>query len=158
MKAVKTCFFIGHADTPENVYPLLYNAIERCICEKEILHYYVGNHGAFDRIVIKALQNTKTKYPLIHLSMLLPYHPDNRKPLLPNGFDELYYPFEEKVMPNFAIPKANMRMIDMSDYLIAYVRGPGKSRDFLEYAQKRKKQGKIIIENIALYKPHDVTL
>ena len=41
----KVCFFIGHRDTPEHVYPALEQAVEQLITQG-VTDFYVGNHGS----------------------------------------------------------------------------------------------------------------
>ena len=44
----KTCFFIGHRDTPESVRPLLDETVERHIAEYGVTDFVVGHYGRFD--------------------------------------------------------------------------------------------------------------
>ena len=142
---VKTCFFIGHRETPENVRPLLDEAIAKHI-ENGVTDFVVGNYGAFDRMTIAALKVAKKTYPEIRLYLLLPYHPSERKVAVPEGFMSYYPEGMEKVPRQFAIVRANRYMIDNSEYLIAYVwHAASNSRDLLEYAEKRS----IKITNLA---------
>ena len=50
----KVCFFIGHRDTPEHVYPALEQAVEQLITQG-VTEFYVGNHGSFDRMAARAV-------------------------------------------------------------------------------------------------------
>ena len=83
--------------------------------------------------------------------LVLPYHPAERPVDTPYGFDGTYYPEGlEQVPKRYAIVRANRIMIDMSDWLVAYVRyGASNSRKLLEYAEHRRKKGLIQIENLA---------
>ena len=46
----KICFFIGHRDTPQDVFPRLEAAVERHICTCGVAEFVVGNRGNFDRM------------------------------------------------------------------------------------------------------------
>ena len=48
----------------------------------------------------------------------------------------------ESVPRKFAIVRANRRMVDECDYLVAFVWHPASNaREFLEYARRREKEG-----------------
>ena len=141
----KSCFFLGHADTPSDLYPDLLAAIKQHINEYSVTEFFVGNHGMFDRLALHALTEAKAAYPHIRLIYVQPYHP-GANPTTPDGFDESFYPFDTPVHPRFAISKANRKMIETCDFLIAYVWHSGRSRSFFEYARKRAKKGLIHVE------------
>lgn len=143
-----TCYFIGHADAREEIFPELIHLIEQHITEYGVHTFFFGNHGNYDRLVLRALRDVKERYPHIRRIMVLAYHPTGNAHFSTEDADELFYPFEEAVLPRFAILEANKRMIRDCDYLIAYVWHTGKSRDFLEYAQKREAKGLIHVTNI----------
>ncbi|MBQ9414909.1 MAG: hypothetical protein IJU16_07280 [Clostridia bacterium] len=133
----KVVFFIGHADTPDAVYPALCEAVEEAI-SAGIMTFYVGHYGAFDRLVTRALRESKERVPAIRLYLVLPFHPAMRPVSLSDGFDGSIYPFDDCRPPyRAAIVAANHRMIDRCDRVIAYAYRTGKARDFLEYAQKK---------------------
>lgn len=67
------CSFFGHRDTPEYIYPVLYKTILNLICNYNITTYYVGNHGNFDNMVIKALTDLKQLHPIQYSVVLLIY-------------------------------------------------------------------------------------
>lgn len=136
----KSCFFIGHADAPESLLSSLTDEIERLIVQEDVSEFFFGNHGQFDSMARRALAEVKDKYPHIRRILVLAYHPSTLSAGIPKDVDESLYPFDERVMPRYAIPKANRRMIDACEYLIAYVRHTGKARDFLEYAQRKGKR------------------
>ena len=70
--------------------------------------------------------------------MLLPYYPEDRVISVPPIFDGTFYPPGMEFCPKrYAIVRANQCAIEHSDYLIAYVTGIGKSRDFLDYAKHK---------------------
>ena len=57
-----SCFFIGHRETPDRVYPTLLETIERHIAEYGVSEFVVGQYGNFDRLVIRALSQIKRAY------------------------------------------------------------------------------------------------
>ncbi len=135
----KRCFFIGHRETSENIYPLLYAAVEKHIIEYGVTEFIVGKYGNFDRLAAKAVIETKQKYPNIVLSLLTPYHPAKRPIKKPVGFDDIYFPEGmEKIPPKAAIIRANRYVVNHVNYLIAYVWHPASNaQDLVEYARKQ---------------------
>lgn len=118
---MNSCFFIGHADAPESVLVQLMQTIEELIAKENIRYFYVGKHGNFDRLAALAVKNLKKSYPFIQLILVLPYHPGERSILVPDGFDGTYYPEGMETVPKkYAIIKANRKMIENVDWLIAY--------------------------------------
>ena len=95
----------------------------------------------------KAVIAAKERHPNITLSMLIPYHPAERPVLLPQGFDNTFYPpGMENVPRRSAIVRANRYIVDHVDYLIAYVWHPASNaRDLMEYAQKRERRNLISV-------------
>ena len=146
-----SCFFIGHRETPDRVYPTLLETIERHITEYGVSEFVVGRYGNFDRLVIWALSQAKRAHPDITLMLMTPYYPVNRKVDLPEAFDALFYPPDLETVPKrLAIVRANRYMVERSDFLIAYVRHPASNaRELLEYAGTGKRKGKIHITNLA---------
>ena len=135
---MKSCFFIGHREADERLLPILTAAIERLITEEQVLFFYVGGYGGFDRIAATAIKIMKLQHPEIILMLVLPYHPGERPIETPYAFDGTYYPEGlEKVPRRYTIVRANEIMAKQSDWLISYVRhGASNSRRILEYAQK----------------------
>lgn len=142
---MKSCFFIGHREASSDIFPALAEAIELHIVEFGVTEFIVGNYGGFDHMAAKAVIAAKKRHPNITLSMLIPYHPAERPVLLPQGFDNTFYPpGMEKVPRRSAIVRANHYMVDHVDYLIAYVWHPASNaRDLMEYAQKRERRNLI---------------
>lgn len=148
---MKSCFFIGHREAPESLVPALSEAIERHISVLGVTEFVVGAYGAFDRMAARRLAKAKERHPEINLLLLSPYHPAERKILLPEGFEMSFYPpGMERVPKRLAIVCANRYMIEHCDYLISYVWHPASNaRELLEYAQRLEKKGGICIENLA---------
>lgn len=147
---MRTCFFIGHCEVSARVGAVLEQAVERHILEYQATDFFVGGYGGFDRLAAGAVKRAKQRYPELSLTLLLPYHPGQRPVAVPPGFDGTFYPSGmEHVPPRLAIVRANRYMVEHSDYLIAYARHPGNSRNLVEYALKREKRGLIQVENLA---------
>ena len=147
----KSCFFIGHREASEEIYPALYAAIEHHIVEYGVTEFIVGHYGGFDHLAATAVKEAKCSYPEVKLTLLLPYHPAERPIPTPAGFDGTFYPpGMESVPRKAAIVRANRYMVDHTDFLIAYVWHPASNaKKLVEYAKKREK-------NITLIKPDNL--
>lgn len=141
----KKCFCIGHRDAVSSEIDGLDREILRHIEEHGVTEFIVGNYGNFDGLVAAAVLRAKKKYPWVRLTLLLPYHPGERRVELPPGFDGSLYPDGmEKVPRRLAIIRANLRAVDMAQYMIAFVWHPASnSREILAYARAREKKGGI---------------
>ena len=78
------------------------------------------------------------KYPEVVLTLLLAYHPGEKKVELPEGFDGSLYPEGQETVPKrLAIVRANQYAVKHSGYLIAYAWQPGSNaRKVVEGAGK----------------------
>jgi hypothetical protein len=141
----KTCFFIGHRETGEELLPSLTAEVERHITEYGVENFIVGNYGGFDRLAARVVKAAKEHHPEIVLTLLLPYHPYDQPMKLPAGFDGSFYPPGMETVPKrAAIVRANRYMVDHSDFLIAYAWHPASNaRNLVEYAQRREQRGLI---------------
>ncbi len=54
-----TCTFFGHKDTPKEIDPLLKSVLVELIKNKNVMRFYVGNHGNFDYMVKHCLIELK---------------------------------------------------------------------------------------------------
>ena len=70
-----TCFFIGHRDAPEDLRPLLSDAVERHIMQYGVTEFIVGYYGCFDAMAASAVRASKQQHPEISLVLLIPYYP-----------------------------------------------------------------------------------
>ena len=125
--------------------------VERHITQYGVTEFVVGHYGAFDRLAAHAVREAKKLHPEITLTLLLPYHPHDRPIPTPEGFDRTLYPEGMETVPKrLAIVRANRWMLCHSDYLIASVwHTASNSRELLEYAKGREKQGLLRITNLA---------
>ena len=136
--AARSCFFIGHRHAEERIYEKLLTAIDTHISAYGVTDFLVGHYGDFDRMAARAVAEARRTHPGISLTMLLPYYPEDRAISVPPIFDGTFYPPGMEFCPKrYAIVRANQYAIERSDYLIAYVTGVGKSRDFLGYAERK---------------------
>lgn len=135
----KRCFFIGHRNAPESIYSNIVSTIEKLLVENNVKEFIVGNYGFFDSMVIRALQQLKTKYPDIVLLLLTPYHPSVKNVVKPKNFDEIYYPESMESVPyKAAIIEANKKAISSSEFVIAYFRHSSSNTvKFIEYAKRK---------------------
>ena len=149
----KSCFFIGHRETSERIYPALCAAVEEHIIHKDVTEFVVGHYGGFDKQAARAVKAAKQNHPEIELILLLPYHPAECPVPVPDDFDGTYYPpGMEHVPRRVAIVRANRYMVDHADFLIAYAWHPASNaRELLEYARKRESKGLIQVTALSNY-------
>ena len=143
----KSCFFIGHREASEEIYPALYAAVEQHILEYGVTEFIVGHYGGFDRLAASAVKEAKRFSPEVRLILLLPYHPAERPIPMLEGFDGTFYPpGMESVPRKVAIVRANRYVVDHVDYLIAYAWHPASNaRELVEYAKRRGCQNRLQI-------------
>ena len=143
----KSCFFIGHREASEEIYPAVYAAVEQHILEYGVTEFIVGHYGGFDRLAASAVKEAKRFYPEVRLILLLPYHPAERPIPMLEGFDGTFYPpGMESVPRKVAIVRANRYVVDHVDYLIAYAWHPASNaRELVEYAKRRGCQNRLQI-------------
>lgn len=153
----KVCFFIGHRDTPEHVYPALEQAVEQLITQG-VTDFYVGNQGSFDRMAARAVIAAKQHHPQVRLTMLLAYHPGERPVTLPPAFDgSLYPPGMENVPRRFAIPRANRWMVEHCTHLVAYVTHPASNAGkVVEWGRKMGKEVRSLADKKQLPLHHNL--
>lgn len=146
---MKSCFMFGHADTPDDILPILERTVEELYIKYKIQLFYVGNRGNFDRLAALAAKRVKQRYPDLQLFLLLAYHPSDRTIDLTYGFDGSYYPPLESVPKRYAIIKANNYMAGRVDAIICYVNHFGNTRNLLERVMRRKLREEIIVVNLS---------
>ena len=141
------CTFFGHRDCGETIFPTLCNAIESLISQG-VSCFYVGNHGNFDALCLRALREAKKKHPTMSYCVVLSALPSahtatNTDPtLVPDGI--------ETVPKRFAILHRNRWLLENADIVIGYVnRSFGGAARFFGQAQR---VGKRVI-NLALEQP-----
>ena len=136
---MKTCFFIGHRDTPENIYDRLLSSVERHISEYGVTDFVVGRYGDFDHLAARAVLEAKQHHSDVTLTLLMPYYRTDADPL-PVGFDGSLFPDGLETVPKrAAILRAIQYMIHHCDYLIVYDEGHiGNTRTLVYQAHRIK--------------------
>lgn len=147
----KTCFFVGHRNTPASVYPELAKAVERHISECGVTDFLVGRYGDFDRMAKRAVMDAKERHPEIKLYLMLAYLPKPGQDIHADGFDGTIFPEGMETVPRkLAILRLNQFVLKESDYLIAYIDHEyGGAYQTLEYAQRQERKGELHITNLA---------
>ena len=103
----------------------------------------VGNQGAFDRMVYKALCSLRKIYPHIALNVVLAYIPEKPPEYAPyyDMADTCIPEGLERVPKRFAILYRNKWLVSVSQIVVTYVRcGVGGAAKAEEYARKKGKE------------------
>lgn len=139
---MSACCFFGHKDTPADVKPALYSAIEELTTKYGVSTFYVGNQGTFDAYVRSTLRQLQEKYPHIRHAVVLAYMPgkqtafdDFSDTLLPEGI--------EVVHPRYALDFRNRWMLRESQFTICYVHHQWGGA--AKYVRMAFRQGKTVI-------------
>ena len=113
----QTVTFFGHRDTPKETEPALRLTLIDLIENKNATVFYVGNHGNFDAMVRRQLEDLSKTYPIKYYVVLayMPGKNDNpdEHSILPEGI--------ETVPRRFAINYRNKWMLTKSDIVVTYV-------------------------------------
>lgn len=138
-----TVTFFGHSQTPQSVQPLLQKVIFDLVENNGAKNFYIGNHGNFDLMAKKSLQEIKLHYCDITYTVVLAYLP--AKPDEYTDYSDTVYPEDiENVPPRFAICRRNEWMIERSDVVITYVKH--QYGGAAKYKQLAERKGKKVIE------------
>lgn len=131
--------FCGHRQIydRDEVEPWLSQCIQALIDEGADC-FFLGNYGAFDRLVAWTLQSFKKKYPHIRILLALAYRTQEYDAHL---YDEVIFPIFDNKPRKHNIIRCNQWMVRQSDAIIAYVLyGWGGAAKTLEYAQTKKRR------------------
>ena len=131
-----TCTFFGHRDTPKEIEPALRLTLIDLIENKNATVFYVGNHGSFDAMVRRQLEDLSKTYPIKYYVVFayMPSKNDNpdEHSILPEGI--------ETVPRRFAINYRNKWMLNKADIVITYVtRNFGGAWEFKQLAESKEK-------------------
>lgn len=136
------CSFFGHSDAhlSDNQLAELELHLIDLISSHGVTHFYCGFYGLFDSLCAILVRSLKTAYPHIKLCAITPYilpsYAENNAHFK-NTCDELIYPEIEHVPYKFAISKRNDWMVNVSNYIVAYVdRGWGGASKCYQKAVK----------------------
>ena len=132
----QTVTFFGHRDTPKETEPVLRLTLIDLIENKNATFFYVGNHGNFDAMVRRQLEDLSKTYPIKYYIVLAYMPSKNDEPdehsLLPEGI--------ESVPRRFAINYRNKWMLTKSDIVVTYVtRNFGGAWEFKHMAERHRK-------------------
>ena len=109
--------FFGHRDTPKETEPALRLTLIDLIENKNATLFYVGNHGNFDAMVRRQIEDLSKTYPIKYYVVLAYMPSKNAEPdehsILPEGI--------ESVPRRFAINYRNKWMLNKSDIVVTYV-------------------------------------
>ena len=128
----QTVTFFGHRDTPKETESALRLTLIDLIENKNATVFYVGNHGNFDAMVRRQLEDLSKTYPIKYYVVLAYMPSKNDKPdehtILPEGI--------ETVPRRFAINYRNKWMLNKSDIVVTYVtRNLGGASHFMNVAK-----------------------
>ena len=137
-RKLSTCTFFGHRDCPEWVRPKLRETITELILQKGADVFYVGNQGAFDRMVRGVLRELTKTFPHIRYAVVLAYMPnengkeDYADTILPEGIETIHR--------RYAISHRNRWLVQNCDIVICYVtRSFGGAAQFVELSRRQYK-------------------
>ena len=138
---MSVCTFFGHRDCPAEVKPKLREVLTDLIENHSVNMFYVGNKGAYDRLVRSVLRKLVQEYPQIHYAVVLERMPGKQNENAPEDYSDTMLPEGiEKVHPRFAILWRNKWMLRQSDYVVTYVTHSwGGAAQFAELAERQKK-------------------
>lgn len=136
--------FYGHREAPIVLQAPLADAVKMLYLKHDVHTYLVGGYGSLDRMTAATVREFKTKNGDIELLIVTAYL--NRPKTVYEGYDCIIYTDElEFVSRRFAILYRIRRMVEMADYMIAYVGCTwGGAAQALAYGRKRLQESRII--------------
>lgn len=138
---MSVCTFFGHHDCPAEVKPKLQGVLTDLIENHSVNVFYVGNKGAFDRMVRSILRGMAQEYAHIHYAVVLERLPVKHSEADPEDYSDTILPEGiEVVPPRYAIAWRNKWMLRQADYVVTYVAHSwGGAAQFAEMAERQKK-------------------
>ena len=138
---MSVCTFFGHHDCPAEVKPKLREVLINLIENQSVKMFYVGNKGAYDRLVRAVLRDLVQEYPHISYAVVLERMPGTQNEDAPQDYSDTMLPEGiEKVPPRFAVDWRNKWMLRQSDYVVTYITHSwGGAAQFAEMAKRKKK-------------------
>ena len=135
------CTFFGHHDCPSSIKPKLREVLIDLIESHSVDMFYVGNKGAFDRLVRSVLRELVQEYPQINYSVVLERLPGKQNEDCLEDFSDTMLPEGiEEAPPRFAISWRNKWMLRQSDFVVTYITHSwGGAAQFAEMAEHQKK-------------------
>ena len=142
---MSACTFFGHRDCPSSIEPKLREVLIDLISIHDVDMFYVGQQGAFDRIVRSVLKELVVEYPHIRYAVVLERLPPKQHEFDTRDYSDTMLPEGiETVHPRFAISWRNKWMIKHSDYVVTYTTHSWGGA--AQFAERASKQGKDIIQ------------
>lgn len=138
---MKVCSFFGASSWSYTGYEERLKAIIVELIEKyEVVQFYSGGRGNFDRLAASTVGELRGKYSFIKNTLVLSYI-SKKDFVLSDIYTDSVYLLERSVPPRYAILETNKAMIDRSDFVVTAARfsfcGAQKAK---EYALKKKKR------------------
>ena len=130
------CTFFGNRDATKEIKQKLEHTIIDLIENKNVIMFYVGNNGAFDKMAREILKKAKNKYN-INYYVVLAYMP--KKDEYTDYTDTIYFDELNMVPYKYRIIERNKIMLKKSDYVVTYAKHIGNARNFKELAQNTGK-------------------
>lgn len=104
--------------------------------------FYMGYQGNFDRMVYRELEQLKSRYTHIRVTVVLAYMPMSKEKVdFPMGADTIFPEELASVPKRFAISRRNRWMLQRADTVICYLSDNpyGGAATFVKQAQKAQK-------------------
>lgn len=140
-----TCAFFGHRTAPDTIEQTLRSTITDLIEIHSVDVFILGNHGAFDAMVLRVLRELAELYPIKYY-VVLAYMPEKQDEYKMTDYTNTILPEGiETVIKRFAIDYRNRWMIDRSDFVVTYVvhdLGSGAAK----YKRLAERKGRRVIE------------
>ncbi len=132
--------FAGHRkiDCFSEVEAHLSELISKLLNTKELVEFYVGYNGDFDRMAISAIREAEKKYETKNSAvvLVLPYKTADTV-FFESQFDAVIIPQElHGIYPKRAITLRNRWLVDNSDLIVCYVNEGGGAAATVKYAEK----------------------
>lgn len=136
--------FCGHSDFlfSDDVKQQLKNILLNEIRKNPSCKFYLGGYGDFDGLCLRTLREIKKDFPDIELIFITPYLDKSysKLELAKYYYDDVIFPPIENVPRKFAISKRNEWMVEVADFVIAFVKYSwGGAAKTLEFAKRKKK-------------------
>lgn len=137
--------FCGHAQfhRTEEYEQKLLSFFDEMIGDKTV-EMFLGGYGGFDAFAYECCKNYKRTHPNVSLVFVAPYISEdylkNHLQGQENGYDSIIYPDIQDKPKKFAISYRNKYMVEMSDYVVAYVSHEwGGAYTSYKYAKRKGK-------------------
>lgn len=139
------CCFAGHGKIiyGDDIKKRIFDKCRELVEEFSVNEFWVGNYGSFDKLAADNVRKLKKQYSNIELNLVIPYLTktiDTHKERYYKDYDNiLMAQIPTNTPKQYQILKCNQYMVDMSNYLIAFVNGSfGGAAKTMEYAKRKK--------------------